>query len=151
MVRYALRRILQAIPLIFVISVVCFILIALAPYDAVDTFATPNMPQATINAMKARYGLDQPPWVTLLPLDRERRPGESGLLHLQSCQHRARASAASRGHRHHGHPGVFAGPSRRPHVGALGRDPSGQPRRPWVDRLSAVASATLRASGWRCS
>jgi peptide/nickel transport system permease protein len=62
-VRYALRRILQAIPLIFVISVVCFILIALAPYDAVDTFATPNMPQATILAMKARYGLDQPPWI----------------------------------------------------------------------------------------
>lgn len=63
MLRHTVRRLVQALPLVFLVSLVCFVLIELAPYDAVDAFATPNMPPATVDALKARYGLDQPPWL----------------------------------------------------------------------------------------
>lgn len=63
MFRPSLRRLVQALPLVFLVSLICFVLIELAPYDAVDAFATPNMPPATVEALKARYGLDQPPWI----------------------------------------------------------------------------------------
>jgi peptide/nickel transport system permease protein len=60
MLRYILKRIAQAIPLLLVISVLCFSLLQLAPYDAIDTFVRPDMPAETVAALKARYGLDQP-------------------------------------------------------------------------------------------
>ena len=43
MLKYIGKRILQAIPLLFVITVICFTLINLAPYDAVDSIITPDM------------------------------------------------------------------------------------------------------------
>ena len=45
MLKYIGKRILQAIPLLFVITVICFTLINLAPYDAVDSIITPDMTQ----------------------------------------------------------------------------------------------------------
>jgi peptide/nickel transport system permease protein len=56
-----MRRIFQSLPLIFAISVLCFVLMELAPYDAVDVMTTPNMPPATVAALKAHFGLDKPP------------------------------------------------------------------------------------------
>lgn len=58
--RYILKRVLQAIPLLFVISFVVFSLIQLAPYDVVDSITTPNMSQEQIDLLRERYGLDQP-------------------------------------------------------------------------------------------
>ncbi len=63
MLRYIVKRILQAIPLLFVISVICFALIQLAPYDAIDTFVTPDMAPEVVAALKARFGLDQPAYI----------------------------------------------------------------------------------------
>ena len=63
MLRYIVKRILQAIPLLLVISVICFALIQLAPYDAIDTFVTPNMAPEVVAALKVRFGLDQPAYV----------------------------------------------------------------------------------------
>ncbi|MDQ1144567.1 peptide/nickel transport system permease protein [Bacillus sp. SORGH_AS 510] len=63
MLKYIFKRILQAIPLLFIISIICFTLIQLAPYDAVDAMTTPNMTQKTIELIKARYGLDQPAYM----------------------------------------------------------------------------------------
>lgn len=63
MLKYISKRILQAIPLLFIISIICFTLIQLAPYDAVDAMTTPNMTQKTIELIKARYGLDQPAYM----------------------------------------------------------------------------------------
>jgi peptide/nickel transport system permease protein len=63
LLRSSVRRLVQALPLVLFVSLICFVLIELAPYDAVDTFATPNMPPATVDALKARYGLDQPAWI----------------------------------------------------------------------------------------
>ena len=60
MLRYTLKRVLQAIPLLFVITVLCFAMMQLAPYDPIDRVSTPDMDPATIAALKVRYGLDQP-------------------------------------------------------------------------------------------
>lgn len=54
---------MQAVPLLIIISVICFTLIQLAPYDAVDAMTTPNMTKSTIELIKARYGLDQPAYM----------------------------------------------------------------------------------------
>ncbi|WML59286.1 ABC transporter permease [Neobacillus sp. PS2-9] len=63
MLKYIFKRILQAIPLLFIISIICFTLIQLAPYDAVDAMTTPNMTKKTVELIKARYGLDQPAYM----------------------------------------------------------------------------------------
>ena len=63
MAKYILKRILQAIPLLLIISIICFTFIKLAPYNAIDAMATPNMPEETVNLIKAKYGFDKPAYV----------------------------------------------------------------------------------------
>lgn len=63
MAKYILKRILQAIPLIIIISIICFVLIQLAPYNAVDTMITPKMSEETVNLIKAKYGFDKPIYI----------------------------------------------------------------------------------------
>ncbi|WP_153126042.1 ABC transporter permease [Peribacillus tepidiphilus] len=63
MLHYIVKRLLQAIPLLFLISVICFMLIQLAPYDAVDAMTTPNMTEETVQLIKEKYGLDKPAYV----------------------------------------------------------------------------------------
>lgn len=58
--QYILKRILQAIPLLLVISFLVFSLIHLAPYDVIDSMTTPNMSQAQIDLLRERYGLNEP-------------------------------------------------------------------------------------------
>ena len=60
MFRYILKRILQAIPLLLLISFIVFSLIQLAPFDVIDSMTTPNMSQEQIDLLKVKYGLDQP-------------------------------------------------------------------------------------------
>ncbi len=60
MLKYILKRVLNAIPLIIIITVIVFTLIQLAPYDAVDSITTPSMSPSQIEAMKEAYGLDKP-------------------------------------------------------------------------------------------
>lgn len=66
MAKYILKRILQAIPLIIIISIICFVLIQLAPYNAVDTMITPKMSEETVNLIKAKYGFDKPVYIQYL-------------------------------------------------------------------------------------
>ncbi|WP_026887597.1 ABC transporter permease [Clostridium beijerinckii] len=63
MARYILKRVIQAIPLLLIISIICFTFIKLAPYNAIDAMATPNMPEKTVNLIKAKYGFDKPAYV----------------------------------------------------------------------------------------
>ena len=58
--KYIVKRILQAIPLLFIISLIVFSLIQMAPYDVVDSLITPNMSEEMIELLRARYDLDQP-------------------------------------------------------------------------------------------
>ena len=63
MLKYVLKRILQAIPLLILITVICFALINLAPYDAVDAITTPDMSAAEIEMRREAYGLNDPVYV----------------------------------------------------------------------------------------
>lgn len=60
MIRYILKRILQAVPLLLVISFIVFTLIHLAPYDAIDAQITSNMSQEEINILREQSGINKP-------------------------------------------------------------------------------------------
>lgn len=61
---YVLRRLLQLIPLLLGISVLTFALLQLAPGDFLNQMAeNPAISPATIDAMRHRFGLDQPWYV----------------------------------------------------------------------------------------
>ncbi|NEZ44694.1 ABC transporter permease [Paenibacillus alvei] len=60
MQKYILRRILQAIPLLWFISIVSFALIKLAPGDPVLSFVTPNMNAEDIERIRHDLGLTEP-------------------------------------------------------------------------------------------
>ncbi|WP_394523576.1 ABC transporter permease [Lacrimispora sp. JR3] len=60
MAKYILKRILTAIPMVLLITVLGFSLMHLAPYDAIDAMTNPRMSQQTIDMIKAKYGYDQP-------------------------------------------------------------------------------------------
>lgn len=66
MAKYIIKRILAAIPMVIVITIICFALMNLAPYDAIDAMTTPNMPAETIALIKAKYGYDQPVYIQYL-------------------------------------------------------------------------------------
>jgi len=58
---YILRRLLQIIPLLLGISAITFLLLQLAPGDFLSTMAeNPGISAETIQAMRIRFGLDQP-------------------------------------------------------------------------------------------
>jgi peptide/nickel transport system permease protein len=64
---FLLRRLLQTIPLLFGISGLTFVLLQLAPGDFLATMAdNPQVSAAALEAMKHRFGLDQPWWVQYL-------------------------------------------------------------------------------------
>ena len=58
--KYILKRMVQVIPLLLIVSFIVFSMIHIAPYDAIDAITTPNMSQETIDIIRARYGLDEP-------------------------------------------------------------------------------------------
>lgn len=66
---YIIRRILQFIPTLFLISIVSFAIIQLPPSDYLTTYlanlraAGEDLTEAEIIALKAYYGLDQPVYV----------------------------------------------------------------------------------------
>jgi len=58
---FLLRRFLQAIPLLFGISALTFLLLQLAPGDFLNTMAeNPGITVESIEAMRTRFGLDRP-------------------------------------------------------------------------------------------
>lgn len=58
MIKYIVKRVLQAIPLLLLVTMICFALINLAPYDAIDAIVTDNMTEAEIEAKREEYGLN---------------------------------------------------------------------------------------------
>ncbi|WP_150272446.1 ABC transporter permease [Paenibacillus tepidiphilus] len=57
------RRLLQTVPMLFFVSVVCFAMIKLAPGDPVLSFVTPNMHADDIERIRHNLGLDKPAYV----------------------------------------------------------------------------------------
>jgi peptide/nickel transport system permease protein len=61
---YILKRLLQALPLLFIISVMSFTMLKLAPVDPLATLkGNPAISQAMIKAEEERLGLNKPPVV----------------------------------------------------------------------------------------
>src|SRR5438105_9871827 len=65
--RYLLRRLLIAVPSLLGISVVLFVVLALAPGDPFGELATnPNVPPEVALALRAKFGLDDPIYLRYL-------------------------------------------------------------------------------------
>src|SRR5438270_9197048 len=61
MAKYALRRLLIVVPVLFGISLVIFTILALAPGDPFEELATnPNVPAEVRANLRAQFGLDDP-------------------------------------------------------------------------------------------
>lgn len=60
MLKYLIKRILQAVPLLLLITMLCFSLINLAPYDAIDAKVTDDMTPEQIEQMREEAGLNDP-------------------------------------------------------------------------------------------
>lgn len=58
--RYALRRVVQIVPVMLFIAVVNFLLVHLAPGDPASALAGEGAPQEFIEALRVDYGLDKP-------------------------------------------------------------------------------------------
>lgn len=78
MLRYIVKRIVQAVPIVFIICVLCFALIQIAPFDAIDMLTRPDMPPEMVQALKVRYGLDQPAHIQFLAWLRRMFSGDLG-------------------------------------------------------------------------
>lgn len=60
MLKYLIKRIAQAVPLLLLITILCFVLIDLAPYDAIDARITDDMTVEQIEKMREEAGLNDP-------------------------------------------------------------------------------------------
>lgn len=65
MLKYLVRRLLISIPVLILITVIIFALTEVAPGDVADYFVSPEieMSQESLDALRERFGLDQPPVV----------------------------------------------------------------------------------------
>ena len=66
MFSYAIRRIFYAIPILLGVSVVVFALVQLSPGDVTDILIPPEAPQRVADALRERFGLDQPVYMQYL-------------------------------------------------------------------------------------
>ncbi len=77
---YILKRVLQALPLLFFISIISFAMLKLAPIDPLAYLkANPAISQATIKAEEERLGLNKPPVVQYLIWLKQILSGDLGI------------------------------------------------------------------------
>lgn len=60
MILYLLRRILYAVPIALSVSLVCFMLVHIAPGDPVNAIVPPDAPAEVVAQVRRAYGLDRP-------------------------------------------------------------------------------------------
>lgn len=60
MIKYIVRRLLVAVPVIFGVTVIAYFIISLAPGDAVDMLVSPGLSAQDIELKKESLGLDEP-------------------------------------------------------------------------------------------
>ncbi|WP_059172516.1 ABC transporter permease [Bacillus sp. FJAT-27445] len=63
MKRIIVKRLLNAIPLLIIISMIAFLLIKLAPGDPVRSFVTPDMAPEDVERIRISLGLDKPIYI----------------------------------------------------------------------------------------
>jgi len=60
--KYILRRLIQMIPVLLIVSVAVFAIIHLIPGNPAEIIAGPNATDEQLEALRRQYGLDQPLW-----------------------------------------------------------------------------------------
>ena len=60
MISYLLRRVLYAVPIALAVSLVCFMLVHIAPGDPINAIVPADAPQAVVEQIRHAYGLDKP-------------------------------------------------------------------------------------------
>jgi peptide/nickel transport system permease protein len=60
MILYILRRIVYAIPIALSVSVICFLLVYIAPGNPIDAIVPPDAPKVVVDQIRKDYGLDRP-------------------------------------------------------------------------------------------
>lgn len=63
LVAYIIRKLLLAIPVIILATLIVFLMLYLTPGDPVDALAPPHSTQQTRDAIREKWGLNDPPWV----------------------------------------------------------------------------------------
>jgi peptide/nickel transport system permease protein len=76
---YVLRRLFQAIPVVFGITVVTFFLLRLIPGDPAATLLGNHATPQAIEALHQRWGLDKPIWVQFWMFLKQLAHGDTGL------------------------------------------------------------------------
>src|SRR5215218_4558083 len=66
MLRYIAQRLLHAIPVLFGVSLITFLLTYLLPADPARMYAGPNASVETVNSIRHQLGLDQPFYIQYL-------------------------------------------------------------------------------------
>ncbi|WP_179301811.1 ABC transporter permease [Neobacillus jeddahensis] len=66
MVPYIIRRLFIAIPVLFGVTIVNFIIINMAPGNPVDMYIDPNTSQEQLNLRKEQLGLNDPLWLQFI-------------------------------------------------------------------------------------
>ncbi len=85
MSRFLLRRMLGAIPLLFGVAVISFILMQVAPGGPDATYArSPRMTEERLQAIRARLGIDQPLYVQFYKWILNLLRGDLGLSYVQN-------------------------------------------------------------------
>ncbi len=60
MLLYIVRRIAYAVPIALAVSLVCFMLVHIAPGDPINAIVPPDAPQDVVDQIRHDYGLDRP-------------------------------------------------------------------------------------------
>lgn len=60
--KYAIKRLVQMIPVLLLVSIAIFLIIHLIPGDPAQIIAGPNATDEQLAALKRQFGLDQPLW-----------------------------------------------------------------------------------------
>jgi oligopeptide transport system permease protein len=76
---YILRRVLWAIPVLFVISFLVFYMLRLAPGDPVDTLLGQRFDEEVAERLKAKYGYDEPIYVQYVKYMKNLAQGDMGV------------------------------------------------------------------------
>lgn len=63
MLSYALRRIVAIVPVVLLVVSIVFLLIHMAPGDPLSLLLSEEASEATIQAVRQKWGLDQPLWI----------------------------------------------------------------------------------------
>ncbi len=98
MTRFLIRRLLSAIPVLFVVSLVTFLILWLVPGDITAEIGGPDATAADLAAIRDRLGLDQPLWERALSWYGHVLQGDLGHSYLLEPLGRRRGAGTPAGH-----------------------------------------------------